>query len=127
MRLWKEFYKSGVEEIIHTSAVLGGDGEYGNTETMKDTSCRFLRDGVDFVHGDEKRLASGAKQARKFFIEGCEAGLTVHNEDEQRGFANGDVCLTENLLWDEGFVVGDDAAGVHDFDGLAAPFSPAID
>ena len=107
--------------------MFGGDGEDGGAEAMEDGGVVDLRGGVDFVDGDDERLAGGAEEAREFFVERSEAGLAVDDENEQGSFLDGDVCLAKNLLRDKGFVVRDDAAGVDDFDLVAAPFGFAVD
>ncbi len=122
-----ELRKSCVEEVVNAGAVFGGDGKDGSAEAVEDGGVVDLRRGVDLVYGDDERFAGGAEEAGEFFVEGGETGLAVDDENEQGSFLDGDVCLSKDLLRDEGFVVGDDAAGVDDFDLMAAPFGFAVD
>jgi len=94
---------------------------------MENAGAGFLGHGVDFIDGDDERLAGGAQEARQLFIERGEAGLAVHYQNEQGGLLNGDVGLTQDFLGDKRAVVGDEAAGIHDFQGAAAPFGFAVD
>src|SRR3984957_11093152 len=94
---------------------------------MEDGGVVDLGVGVDFVDGDDERFSGGAEEAGEFFVEGSEAGLAVDDENEQGGFLDGDVCLAKDLGWNEGFVVGNDAAGVDDLDVMAEPFGFAVD
>src|ERR1700682_3884222 len=92
-RGWKKPREGGVEEIVDTGAVLGGDREDGNADAMENAGVGFLRHGVDFVDGDHKRFAGSAQEARQFFVERSKSGLAVHNQNKQRGLFNGDMRL----------------------------------
>ncbi len=72
-------------------------------------------------------FAGGAEEAGEFFVERREAGLAIDDENEQGSFFDGDICLAQDFGRDEGFVVGDDAAGVDDFHFVAEPFGFAVD
>jgi len=72
----------GIEEIVHPSAVLGSDGEDRHAKAMENIGVGFLRHGVDFVDGDDKRFASGAQEPRQFFVERREARLAIDDQNE---------------------------------------------
>ena len=116
-----------VEEIVDAGAVLGSDGKNGSADAMENAGAGFLGHGVDFIDGDDERLAGGTQEARQLFIERSEARLAVHDQNEQGGFLDGDMGLAEDFLGDQRAVVGDEAAGIHDFQGAAAPLGFAID
>ena len=126
-RGWRELREGGVEEVVDAGAVFGGDGENGRAERMKFRGERFLPGRVDLIHRDEKRFAGGAEKPTEFLIEGSDAGLGVDDENEQGGFSDGDMGLAENLLRDESFIVGNNAAGVDDLERVAAPIGFAVD
>ena len=54
------------------------------------------------------------------------AGAAVNYLHDSRGVFEGDSCLAKNFGGDEGFVVGDDAAGVDDFERVPIPMTGAI-
>src|SRR5439155_15633357 len=87
----------------------------------------FLRQGIHFVHGNEKRLAGGAQEPGQLFVEGRKAGLAIDHQNEERGFLDGYMRLAQDFLRNKGFVVRDDAAGVNDFQLPAALFILAVD
>ena len=102
-------------------------GKTRNAEAMENVGVGFLRQGVHFIDGDHKGLAGGAQKPGEFFVERHQASLAIHDQDEQRGLLDGHVGLAQDFLRDQGFVVRDDAAGVNDLQGAAAPFGSAID
>src|SRR4029077_1500441 len=46
----------GIEEVVYAGAVLGGDGEHGNAETMESGRVRFLQGRIDLVYRDKERF-----------------------------------------------------------------------
>ena len=127
LRRWIKLREGGVEEIVDAGAVLGGDGEDGNADAMENVGVGFLRHGVDFVDGNHKRFAGSTQEAGEFFVEGRKAGLAVHDQHEQRGLLDGYMSLAQDFLRDQGFVIGDDAAGIDNFQRATTPFGFAID
>ena len=116
-----------VEKIVDAGAMFRGNRKHRNAERMKWRGIRFLRRRIHFIDSQHKRFAGAAQKPRQFFVERRETRLAVHNKNQQRRFFDGHLRLTENFLRDEPFLVGKDAAGVHDFQRLAAPFRFAID
>src|SRR5580704_5064472 len=106
--------------------MLRGDGEYGHADAVKCGGIVFLGDGVHFVRGDNEGFAGRTEQSRELFVHRRETDLAVHYQDQEGGFANGDVGLAQNLLRDESFVVRDNAASIDDLQIAAAPFGFAV-
>ena len=122
-----ELREGSVEEIVDAGTVFGGNREDRRAERVKFRGERFLPSGINLVDGDEETFAGGAEKAGKFFIKRSDSGLGIDDENEQGGFGDGDVGLAKDLLRDKGFVVGNDAAGVDNFECVTAPFGFAID
>jgi len=116
----------GVEQIIDTGAVFGGDGKYRNAQFAKYVDAAFLRHSVHFVHGDHKFLARGTQHARQLFIERRQPRAAVYDQNQQRRLLDGHACLAKNFRWDQGLVVRHNAAGVDDFQRAAQPLGFAI-
>src|SRR5437879_6771610 len=87
----------------------------------------FLRRGIHFVHGNEKRLAGGAQEPGQLFVEGRKAGLAIDYQNEQRGFLDGYMRLAQDFLGNQSLVVRHDTACIDYFQRPAAPFGPAVD
>src|ERR1700682_1664224 len=113
-RGWKKPREGGVEEIVDTGAVLGGDREDWNADAMENAGVGFLRHGVDFVDGDHKRFAGSAQEPRQFFVERSKARLAVHDQNEQGRLLDGHMRLAQDFLRNQGFVVRDDPTGIDD-------------
>src|SRR6516162_11443310 len=94
---------------------------------MKRRGIRLLRRRIHFVDGKYKRLSRGAQAARQLLIERRETSLAVHDQNEQRRLFDGNLRLAKDFLRDESLFVGNDSAGVDDFQRLAAPFGFAVD
>ena len=56
-----------------------------------------------------------------------ELAAPVDDQDDGLGFFEGDAGLAEDFRGDEGFVIGDDAAGVDEARGTAVPLDLAVD
>src|SRR5207249_6087545 len=93
---------------------------------MKNAGVRFLRYGVHFIYGDEKRLPGGAQEPRQLFVERGQTGLAVHNQNEQRGFLDGYVRLAQDFLRNQRLIVRHEAARVDDFERAASPLRLAV-
>src|SRR5271165_6177947 len=101
-------FQQGVEEIVDAVSVFGGNGkQLVDAETVKLGGDRRLLGGIDFVDGEEERLAGAVQQARQFHVGGGEFGAAVDHHHNGGGFVEGDARLAENLRWDEFFVFGD--------------------
>src|SRR5437016_12400677 len=93
---------------------------------MENAGARFLRHGIHFVYGDEKRFAGGAQEPRQFFAERRKTRLAIDYQNEQRGFLDGYMGLAQDLLRDQSFVIRNDAAGIHNFQRPSAPLGFAV-
>ncbi len=82
---------------------------------------------VDLVDGEEDGLAAAQQQARELHVGRGELGAAVDDHDDGVGFFERDLSLAENLAGDQGFVVGDDAAGVDQAGFAALPLDLAVD
>src|SRR5437868_6844157 len=82
---------------------------------------------VHFVHRDQHWFATMTEPRGSFAVERHDAFLDVYDEDDDIGGFNGDLYLFEGGT--NNVVVGlfapeqTDATGVHEGEGLAAPFS----
>ena len=75
----------------------------------------------------KRGLPATDEDARKLLVGGGDVGAAVDDHDDGIGFVESDAGLVEDLARDQGFVVGDDAAGVDEADDAAAPFDLAVD
>ncbi len=107
--------------------MLGGKRKHGFTKPVKHGCLRFLLRRVHFIGGDEQRLPGLPQQSRKLLIERRHALARVHDQNQQPGFINGHARLAQNLARDGRLLIGDDAAGVHDFSGSPVPAHRAVD
>jgi len=115
-----------IEELVDAETVFGGNGKYFVAQLVKRRGHRDLIRHVHFVDRDDWRLPGAAKQLSELRIEGHGAGAAVNDLDDAGGVANRDFCLAQNFGGDHRFVVGDDAACVHDFEQMPIPVAGAI-
>lgn len=81
---------------------------------------RFADGRIDLVDHQRDGLAELAQQLCKLAIRSSDFGASINEEDDVRGFLQRDTGLPEDLAWNEVFVVGDDSAGVDQFEVAAA-------
>ncbi len=93
---------------------------------MKLVGQALLLFGIDFVDREEERLAGADQLAGQFNIGGRHFGAAVHHHDDCVGLLESDFRLAENFRRDEVFVLGEDAARIHDAQVASAPFRLAV-
>jgi len=108
--------------------VLRGDWEdVGEAEAAEVFGGGGEGSGVNFVDGEEDGLAAAEEEAGESEVGRGEFGAAVDDHDYCARFAEGGLGLAEDFGRDEGFVVGDDAAGVDDAGVAGLPLDEAVD
>jgi hypothetical protein len=83
--------------------------------------------GVDLVDGGRDGFVQEAQHLREFAVGGRDFGAAIDEEDDLRGGVEREARLLQDLRRDERFVIGDDAAGVDDFEAAADVDGDAAD
>jgi len=81
---------------------------------------------IHFVDRDHRWLAGAAEQLGQLGVQGHQAGAAVNHLHDARGVFKGNSRLAQDFSRDEGFVVGDNAASVDDFERVPIPVAGAI-
>src|SRR5260370_17169770 len=90
-------------------------------------SCEVLQSlGVDFVDGDDERLARSPQAPSQLQIERSRTGTSVDYKHESACVGYRGLRLLENLAGDGRAVVGQQTAGVHDFKRPPEPGGSAV-
>ncbi len=82
---------------------------------------------VRFVHGNHRRLARAPQQFRQFLIERHRTAAPIHHQHHARRVIDRIARLPQNFAGNSGFVLGDDPARVHHFEGAPFPIRVAVD
>ena len=121
-------FEDGVEQVADAERVFGGDGEDGlEAEAAVVFGLSDELFGVDLVDGEHDGLAAAQQMPGEVEVGRGEFGAAVDDHDDDFGFVERDAGLAVDLGGNEGFVVGDDAAGVDDAGDAAVPADLAID
>ena len=83
--------------------------------------------GVDLVDGERDGFVQEAQHLREFAVGGRDFGAAIDEKDDLRGGVEREARLVQDLRRDERFVIGDDAAGVDDFEAGAEVDGDAAD
>ena len=122
-----DLFERGVQQVIHSGPVFGGDGKNGDSERVERRCVRLLQARVDFICRHHKRVSSGAQQPSEFLIERSEPRGAVDDQHEHGSIFNRHARLAKNLGGNQSLVVRNDAARVHNLDDTAMPFRFAVD
>src|ERR1039458_5844965 len=94
--------------------MLGRNRKYiPHSERMKFAKQRILLVGVHLVDGKKERLAGTSQQTSQFAIGSSNFGASIDDHDNRRRFFERNLGLTKNLRRYEVFVIGNDAARIH--------------
>ncbi len=115
-----------IEKLVDAETVLGRNGKNFVAQLVEWRGHRDLVRHVHFIDRDYRRLAGATEQLGEFRVQRNGTGAAVNDLHDARGVFKGDFCLAQDFGGDEGFVVGDDAAGVDDFERVAIPMTGAI-
>src|SRR5216683_8285240 len=124
----RQYLEDGVQQVIQATGILSGDREHlADSKTMKLVGEALLLLGVNFVDGEEERLAGADELASQFDIRRRHFRAAVHHHDDSIGFYQSDLRLAENLCRDEVFIFGENSPRIHDAEMASAPFRLAIE
>ena len=90
-----------------------------------DESLLFL--GIDFIDGEEKRLAAANQLAGEVDIRSSQFGACIHYHDDGVGFFERDLGLAINLRRHEIFFFGNNAASINHAQAAAPPFPLSVE
>ena len=94
---------------------------------MKFVEQSILLVRVHLVDRQKEWLAGARQQSRQFAIGPGDLGPSIDNHNDGRRLFKRDSSLTKNFRRYEIFVIGNDAASVHDSKLVPEPFGLAIE
>src|SRR5437867_280075 len=93
---------------------------------MKLRDFRRLLVRIDFIDDQKQWFMGTAKELGEFKIGSGDAASAIDNEEDKRGRIHRNLGLLENSGRNFRFFARNDAAGIHNFEGAAAPFRRAV-
>src|ERR1700730_865566 len=123
----RQYLEDPVQQVIQSTSVFSGDRKhFADSETMKLIRETLLLFFIDFVNGEEERLAGANQLARQFDIRRGHFRAAVDHHDDGVSFLKSDFRLAENFGGNEVFIFGEDAARIHDAKMASAPFGLTV-
>src|SRR6266404_548707 len=123
----RQYLEDPVQQVIQSTSVFSGDREHlTDSETMKLVRETLLLFCINFVDGEEERLAGANQLAGQFDIRRRHFRAAVDHHDDGVSFLESNFRLAENFGGNEVFIFGEDAARIHDAKVASAPFGLTI-
>src|ERR1700694_4767046 len=124
----RQYLEDGVQQVIQATGILSGDREHlADSKTMKLVGEALLLLCVNFVDGEEERLAGADQLASQFNIRSRHFCATVHHHDDSTGFYQSDLRLAENFRGDEVLIFGENAPRINAAEVTPSPPRLAIE
>src|ERR1700675_3675091 len=120
--------EDAVQQIVDTAAMLRRNRKHiPHPEHMKLVEQSLLLVRVHLVDREKERLAGAREQPSQFAIGPRDLRPSIDDHDNCRRFFERNLSLAEDLRWYEIFVVGNNAARIHNSKLVPEPFDLAIE